>query len=294
MRLFCIFCFTALLSAQEPGAVPTAEQAQLAALLPMPASFGFKAKGAARFYSSDLNEYTGSGAEVYRRYGFTALVHQEYRSVGLNTTVDIYDMSDPLKAFGVYSTERHGGDRFVEIGGEGYERGTLLNYCQGQYYVKISMAGDYAEAPILEAVGKYVSRKILTGVALPKEIAWFPSRGLTPHSHKYVISPPLGFDFLAPAATAQYRFNDKETKLLVSIAASPVEAAERVARLQKSLAKSGAVTAVAGMPTELWRGSNRSDGEMVFFAQGRYTVVLVHPPAQLQAFVKELVSRSRQ
>jgi hypothetical protein len=45
------------------------------------------------------------------------------------------------------------------------------------------------------------------------------------------------------------------------------------------------------MPVQAWRGKHQGEGEIVFFAQGRYAIVLVHPPLQLEAFLKAIVSR---
>lgn len=298
MKLLCILSFAALLPAQEhgggaakPAVIPEDKKTELAALLPIPASIGFKPNGAARFYSSDLYEYIDGRAEAYHQYGLAAMVHQEYQSTAMKATVDLYDMGDPLRAFGIYAAERSPDGQFVEIGGEGYTRDGLLNFFQRQYYVKISLTGEKAStAPMLDTMAKYISRKIWTGTSIPKEIAWFPSRGLVRHSQKYVVLSPMGHDFLAPAATALYRFGGKETMLLVSMAASPEDAKARVARLKQSFANSGGATAVANMPVGAWRGTRQDQGEMILFAQGRYAVVFVHPPSQPRTFLKEIVS----
>jgi hypothetical protein len=282
------------LSAQGPGAatarpaaISPAEKVELAALLPVPASFGFTPKGDAQFYSSDLGDYLDGAAEAYHQYGLAAMVHQAYQSRAAEVTVDLYDMADPLNAFGIYAAERLPDCRYVEIGGEACATDASLSFFQRQYYVKISTTGARA---LLEILAKYVSQKIWTGADLPGEIAWFPARGMVPHTQKYLARSPMGRDYLAPAATAEYRFGGRETTLLVSIAASPQEAAARAARLKQSFAQSGGVTAVAGAPMEAWRGANRTDGDMIFFAKGRYAVALVHPPSPPIEFLKALVS----
>lgn len=299
MKLFCTLCFAVLLRAQEPGggavkpdAIPEAEKAELTGFMPVPASFGFKPKGAAQFFSSDLYKYIDGGAEAYHQYGLRAMIHQEYASKAMEVTVDLYDMGTPLSAFGIYAAERSPDYHFVGIGGEGYESDGLLNFFQREYYVKISAVSEKKAptAPMLQTIAKYVSRKILTGPSMPAEIAWFPARGLVEHSQKYAVHSPMGRDFLAPAVTALYRFAGKETTLLVSTAADPADAARRVARLKQGFEGSGGTKAVAGLPVEAWRGTNSYEGAMIFFTKGRYAVVVMHPPSPPEAFLKEIVS----
>lgn len=272
----------------RPAAISPAEEVELAALLPIPASFGFTPKGDARFYSSDLRDYLDGAAEAYPLYGLAAMIHQTYQSRSAEVTVDLYDMADPLNAFGIYAAERLPDCRYVEIGGEGCARERFVSFFQGRYYVKI--ASTAATTALLDTLAKYISQKIWTGAGMPKEIAWFPSRGMVPHSQNYEVRSPLGRDFLAPAASAAYRFDSRETTLLVSMAANPQDAAARVARLKQSFASSGGVTAIPGMPVQIWRGANPAEGEMVFFASGRYAVALVHPPSPPLAFLKLVVS----
>jgi len=100
----------------------------------------------------------------------------------------------------------------------------------------------------------------------------------------------LGHEFLAPAVTALYRFDGKDTTLLVSLAPNASDAAARVVRLKEHFARSGKVTPVAGFSEETWRGTNAYEGDMIFFARRRDAVVVVHPPAQPEAFLKELFS----
>lgn len=286
----------ALLPAQErgaaapPAAVAPAEQVELAALLPLPASFGFTPRGAARFYSSDLGDYLAAAAAAYGQYGMVAMAHQAYQSRAGEFTVDLFDMGGPLNAFGIYAVERPPDCLYVEVGAEGYAGAGRLNFFQARYYVKISATGAGAPAAaLLESMAKYVSQKIWTGTEMPREIAWFPARGMTPHSQRYLARSPMGREYLAPAATAAYRFDGVETTLLVSMAASPAEAAARVARLRQSFAKPGGA-AVPGLPVEAWRGEMPGEGEMIVLAIGRNAVALVHPPAQPLAFLKQIAA----
>jgi hypothetical protein len=284
LRTCFLIAFPVLLPAQEDGA---AERTKLAAMLPDPAGFGGELSEPVRFYSSDLYEYNDGGAEIYHLYGLVALAHQEFKTKGAAITVDVYDMGKPRQAFGIYSVERAANYRFIDIGAEGYASAQLVNFVQGNYYVKIlSFADETAAKATLLDVARGISAKIGTDRSLPREVAWFPPRGLVAHSRKYIMRSPMGRDYLAPAAAAMYRLDGRETTLVVSFAADSGGAAARVGRLKQSFANSAGVR---GMPVEAWRGRSRDEGDLLFFARGRYAVLILEPPEQPEAFVKELL-----
>jgi hypothetical protein len=78
--------------------------------------------------------------------------------------------------------------------------------------------------------------------------------------------------------------------VLASLAPTPGEAASRLARLKEHFAGSGTVTAVAGLPGEVWRSGNQKEGDVVCFARGRYVVMVQAPPTPPDAFLHELYS----
>ena len=299
VRVFLgLLLFTALVPAQEeseagrkPVVIPEAEKAKLAALVPDTAVFGGKAAEAARFYSPDLYEYIDGGAEAFHGYGMQAMIHQEYRAGKTDVTVDIYDMGDPLQAFGIYSAERSPDYQFIRIGAEGYVSDFILNFLQGSYYVKLSAFSE-GEKPgaMLQAVAGSISGKIGSGRSVLSAFPAFPARGLVERSGKYVMQAPLGHEFLAPAATAVYRLDGKDTTVAVSLASSAAGAAERAARLKDHFAQSGKVAPLSGLVAAAFQGTSSAEGEMLFFARGPYVVVVVNPPAQSEAFLKELFS----
>jgi hypothetical protein len=111
--LLCLLAFSAPLPGQpadresaRPAAIPTPEKNKLAALLPAPPEFFGKPGAPAKFYSTDLYHYLDGGADAYLDYGLVALIHREFKAGSVDLTVDIYDMGDPLRAFGIYSAER--------------------------------------------------------------------------------------------------------------------------------------------------------------------------------------------
>jgi hypothetical protein len=296
--LLCLLTFSVPLPGQQGGGEPakpatisSAEKNKLAALLPAAPEFFGKSEAPAKFYSSDLYRYIDGGADAYLDCGLVAMIHREFKAVTVDLTVDIYDMGDPLRAFGIYSAERSPDYLFIPIGAEGHVDIGSLGFLQGNYYVKLQAFGDNDRTPpVLESAAKSIVARIGPAGKVPQPVAWFPAAAQVPASQKYVVKAPLGYDFLAPAATAIYRFDGKDTTVLASRAPTADEAASRLARLKADVARSGTVTAAPGLPGEVWRSTRPPDGDMVFFARGRYVVVVQAPPADADAFLKELYS----
>jgi len=275
--------------AARPAPIPAAEKNKLAALLPAPPEFFGKAGAPAKFYSTDLYHYLDGGADAYLDYGLVALIHREFKDRAVDLTVDVYDMGDPLRAFGIYSAERSPDYLFIPVGAEGHVDMGSLGFLQGNYYVKLQAFGPEADTPsVLEAAAHGIVARIGPAGTVPQPVAWFPEGAQVPASQKYLVKAPLGRDYLAPATTVIYRIGGRDTTVLASRAPTAGEAAGRVARLKADLAGSGAVAALAGLPGEAWRCAGPPESEAVFFARGRYVVVVQSPPHDADAFLREL------
>ena len=249
----------AALYAQQP-VIPAEVKTRLGALLP-------NGKNAARFYSSDLYRYMDGGADIYLKYGLVAMAHREYKSAGVETTADVFDMGEPLQAFGIYSAERSPEYHFIDIGAEGYSSESTLNFLQGRYYVRLTAFGDGA-APALDSFARAISRKIGGDRSLPGLLDMLPRENRVARSEKYLVQAPAGHDFLAPALTASYRFDGQATTLVISLAADANQANQRVGQLRQYYGRPG--------------------GETIFFARGHLAILCLHAPADAAAFLEKV------
>lgn len=85
------------------------------------------------FDGSSLWGYINGGADIFLEYGFDMLLLQEVETGGLKIKIEIYKMSSPESAFGIYSVSHFKCD----------ETSTLTKYnCLSQYQVQCS-AGPY-------------------------------------------------------------------------------------------------------------------------------------------------------
>jgi hypothetical protein len=273
-------CFAAALlpalRAQQPP-IPAEVKVRLAALLP-------NGRNPARFYSSDLYRYMDGGADIYLKYGLVALAHREYHPAGVEMTVDVFDMGGPLQAFGVYSAERSPDYHFIPIGAEGYSSESTLNFLQGRYYVRLSAFGDRA-ASALDNFARAISRSIGEDRSLPPLLDILPRENRVARSEKYLVQAPAGHDFLAPALTASYRFDGQVTSLVISLAVDAREANQRVEQLRHYYLSSGQVAPEPDLGPDAGRTSDPRQGEVIFFARGRYAVLCLHAPAGAAAFL---------
>jgi len=154
-RFFAIALLSLAVAARGQKPVPAAEKAKLSILLPPGTG------KPAQFYSSNLYEYIDGGAEAYHKFNMAAMVHREYKSKGVDMTVDIYDMGSPSNASGIYSSERSPAYHFIPIGEEGYSSEHTLNFLQRQFYVKLTAFGDKeAVAKMLNSFAGTISAKI--------------------------------------------------------------------------------------------------------------------------------------
>ncbi len=275
---------------KQTAAVPSQTKEKLHGLLPDANKLGLEAMGQPTFYGTDLYEYINGAADAFHMYDFAALIHQDYTVKEAAVTLDIYDMGKTENAFGMYASERSAESDFLLIGAEGYGADWGLNFCQGPYYVKMSVLNKYAGiAGVLEALAQGVSDRIKTGKSLPDVFALFPTENKKPHGEKFVRRAPLGHEFLAPAYMATYAPGGKESNLVLSQTATEEQAREQTRRLEEHFRKSGKVSSAPGLGSNAFLGSSRYEGEVLFVLRGVYTVLLINPTADGEAFLKSFL-----
>jgi hypothetical protein len=135
------------------------------ALLPPDGFGGWKKIGNLRiFKQADLYGYIDGGAELFFEYGFEQLTQQKYASGGVELTLDLYRMTDPVAATGIYLM-RCG----TETRNPGFaERHTVSRYQlmfeRDRYYVVLSNSAPGAKlVPGLLKFGAFLSSKMPAG-----------------------------------------------------------------------------------------------------------------------------------
>lgn len=260
------------------GAGPSAAPAeQLATLLHAPLPGRATAQGSATVYNPDsLYQYIDGGADLYLLYDFKALLHQDFKSGAAELTADIYEMTQPVDAFGIYASERSPDYKFIPIGAEGYKDKGILNFCAGRYYLKLAGSGANVDA-LLEQFARLLSSRIGGTRTLPPVLEKLPRQNRIPHSEQYVKKDPLGHAFLAPAYVVTYAQGKQESKLVVSVASNPQDAVERVTKLSKHFKQSGESISAPELGDDGMRANNSFEGAVMARRYDRYLIALFNP-----------------
>ena len=267
---------TALLCAVLAAAQLPA-QGQLASLLRGPLPGKAVAQAPATTYNADsLYQYIDGGADVYLLYDFEALLHQDFKSGAMELTADIYEMSNPEDAFGVYASERSPSYKFIAIGAEGYRSKGILNFLADRYYVKLSGSGANADL-LLDQFARLLSGRIGGARTLPPLLERLPRERRVLHSEQYVKKDPLGHAFLAPAYVVTYAQGKQESKLVVSVANDAPGAKARAEQLAKHFKQSGEAASAPELGEGGMRAKNSFEGRVIARTHGRYLIALFNP-----------------
>jgi hypothetical protein len=187
---------------EEPASAYSAgEPHNLFTLLPESGVVGsWDRKTTPTLYSPEnLWEYIDGAAEHYLSYGFQQLATVEYalpHDPKASVVIEIYDMGDNERGFGIYSSERQPDDNFVAIGTQGYLQDLVLNFYAGRYYAKLSTfeVSDKSKAA-LKAFATEIARRIKEQPDFPAQLEHLPASRI-PNSEKMIYRNFLGQPYL--------------------------------------------------------------------------------------------------
>ena len=92
---------------------------------------------ATTYHRKSIFDYINGAAELYFAYDFRAVAAAEYQDGETSVIIDVYDMTTPENAFGIYSLNRYPGANYVDIGNEGILTDTNLDFWKGRYFCKV-------------------------------------------------------------------------------------------------------------------------------------------------------------
>ncbi len=100
----------------------------------------WKMKGEPEIYKGDdLFLYINGGADIYQEYGFKEVYSVEYEKEGTGRiSVEIYNMDDPVSAFGIFSFKTEGKWKESRNGNLYYPEDYYQNILAGNYLITIT------------------------------------------------------------------------------------------------------------------------------------------------------------
>lgn len=167
---------------------PSSEES-LFKYIPAEAESGaWKKDGSPQEYKGeDLFLYIDGGADIYREYGFKQVVVQDFLSKkGRSLSLEIFEMTSPESAYGIYTFKTHSGGKALALGDEAQLADYYLNFWKGNFLVTITGFNEDEEtAKGLEEIGMAVDKKIASREKRPALVSMLLEKGLIPSSLKY-------------------------------------------------------------------------------------------------------------
>jgi hypothetical protein len=265
--------------AVEPAAGGSDVAPQLLALLPAKNEVpGWAMSQKPRsFKAGDLYEYIDGAADSFLAYGFQEVASADYKQEGTayEAVVDIYQMKDPLNAFGKYSEERNSEYPFLKIGNEGYSGGTAVNFWTGSYYAKITAFEDKdAIRQEMVKLAQAIAGKVSAPGGEPAEVAYFPKANQLPRSVIYIPKDVLAQSYLANAFEAKYKAGGKECKMILVTLENAAAAQDALAKYRQFVTTAGKDVKDAKAPGDGgFAGLDSFYGNMAAIRSGKRIVV---------------------
>lgn len=215
-----------------------------AALLPRSAEVpGWKLKERPERYSPEkLFEAINGGADRFLAYGFEELARATYAPDGIpypeESVIEVYQMSTPLAAFGVYSLEATSCDPPEQAPGPGCSRRSDRVAYQGSVFLKLT---TYADSPAgrqeLARLAQAVLKKVRGEAAVPAAFGRFPAELGAPISHQAYLAETVQHDLpgFGAAYRADYDTDATHLSLYLRALPDPAIAATTFAAAQKAM-----------------------------------------------------------
>jgi hypothetical protein len=157
-------------------------------------------------YTSDnLWNIINGAADAYLSYDFKKLYTAEYTNDrDKRMKVYIFQHSDPVNAFGIYSQERSSDYAFVSTGAQGFKSSQSYYFITGPYYVQISTSDEGLENAMAN-LAQQIDEVLDINDQLPETLALFPEKGKVPYSEKYIASNFMGYSYMHSAFISDYQ-----------------------------------------------------------------------------------------
>lgn len=261
---------------------------------------GWKQVGATKqFNSRTIFDLVDGEGDAILAYAFAGCAHGEYapaKAAQPALTVDVYDMSDPLNAYGMFSSNDRISGKPEKIGAEAVRIGTTgLNFWKGRYVVRTTLIGRgaafSANQAALSAFAKAAANRI-TGASSPPALLKALPAGRQARSERYIRKNAGGHAFLNNAVSAKYPSQGFGAELFVSQSATPA-AAKASFEAFRSFEKTGTGLApVKGIGEAAFSVLDRFARNVVVAKKGKYVVWIMRAKDAngAKAIVKQAVT----
>lgn len=270
-------------------------------LPPASALKGWHQIGAPKLYNaSTLFNLIDGEAQAVMEYTFAGEAHGEYAPAGQSRpvlTMDVFDMTNPLNAFGLFSSSDRISGKPVAIGTEGVRiEPSGLNFWKGRYVVRTAIVQvNPTTKAALEKFARAAAARITGAGAPPASLQALPP-GRQPRSERYIRADVAGHAFLKNAVAARYPQLGQGAELFIAQYPTPA-AAKAALNAYRSFEKSSGtgLTPISGLGSAAFRVVDRYAKNVVVAQKGRDLVGIHHAraAAPAQKLVQQAVARVR-
>jgi hypothetical protein len=187
------------------------------------------------FDADTLWEYINGQADFFIDYGFVRVDTAEYRPDRESGSVvlEVYEMSRPQEAFGIFAAERTSGDRSIEVGSGAYLGANVLGFWQAERYVKLT---SFDDSPAIEqqliGLAQEISSRLPIADGELVTLRLFPADGRIPASERFIPTNFLGQPYLTDAYRVDFNLDGEGVQLFIVETGSPDEAQADFDRLE--------------------------------------------------------------
>jgi len=232
------------------------------------------------FVGKNLYEYIDGGAELYHSYDFRQIITAEYQSKSnpdITIIVDIYDMTTPDNAFGVFSAQKDPSSNFVNIGIQGISGGGEIVFIKDKYYNKLTTFVDTPESnETLKKFALEVADKIKGIDKIPEIFKIFPQEGMTKNSEGFILRNAFGCPEFNQVFTANYEINNEKIQLAVSRNQSAEEAKNKFKKLKEFfIDKTKNEQSITKIGDDSFIGKNKKDEKILVSTKNEKLVCVI-------------------
>ena len=139
------------------------------------------------YEGEDLYEYINGGAEIYHEYGFKQVVVQDYiNEAGNSISVEIFEMTSPASAYGIYTFKTHAKGKKVHVGTDAQLADYYMNFWKGPILVTLTGFDETKETrQALLNIAARVDSKISVSGERPPIVSFLPEENFEVQSLKY-------------------------------------------------------------------------------------------------------------
>jgi hypothetical protein len=233
------------------------------------------------YYNPDnLWEYIDGAAEQYIAYGFQNCSVGEFRSGDLSFTIDLYDMVEPINAFGIYATESRGIDKRRPIGSEAaFSPPSQCLMFKNKYYIKVFAFEGELTVEVAEKILTIIADKLAGNADMPAVLKRLPAGNRVSGSVGFRRLHYLGLSELKSCLYASYSDQTGEEYQIFIVVPAP---GQTETQTFADLGEGWEVSQWNGLPLKLRKISSQGYVGVVLTKEGLTGVANLSDPEQIK------------